>query len=75
MPHLQVEEKGLITLNKSLEKKSGPDAGKFDWPAWTQFLFGGEREGSEGMASFEEKEILSWAVTRYRWAAPLGLLA
>ena len=66
MPHLQVEENGLVTLNKSIESKTN---GKFDWPVWTRFLYGSDHEGSVGVASFEEKDILTWAVTRYRCAA------
>lgn len=71
MHHLQVEEKGLVTLNKSIEDKK---TGKFEWRAWTQFLYGDKHEGSEGVVSFEEQHILTWAVTRYRWAVPLSLL-
>ncbi|KAI3436749.1 hypothetical protein D9Q98_006162 [Chlorella vulgaris] len=62
---LQVEEKGLITLNKSLEAK---ESGKFDRNVWTDFFYSNDVHGSGSVVDFEEKEILDWAVRRYRWA-------
>ncbi|KAI3436748.1 hypothetical protein D9Q98_006162 [Chlorella vulgaris] len=59
---LQVEEKGLITLNKSLEAK---ESGKFDRNVWTDFFYSNDVHGSGSVVDFEEKEILDWAVRRY----------
>jgi hypothetical protein len=65
-PPSQVEEKGLITLNKSLEDKK---SGKFDRLKWTEFFDSDHADGNGTVVDFEEKEILGWAVLRYRWAA------